>query len=63
VFVQAGLAYAAIGDRDKAFALLTRSFEAREPGLRNFIRTPAVQRLQGDPRYAELLARLERGFD
>jgi len=63
VNVQVGLAYAAIGDRDKAMDWLTRSFEAREPGLRNFIRDPAVKSLRGDPRYEDLLLRMERGLD
>ncbi len=63
VHVQVGLAYAAIGDRDKAIDWLNRAFEAREPGLRNFIRSPAVRQLRGDPRYEELLSRMERGFD
>jgi TolB-like protein/Tfp pilus assembly protein PilF len=63
VHAQVGFAYAAIGDRDKAMEWLNRAFEAREPGLRNHIRTPAVKHLRGDPRYVELLSRLERGFD
>jgi eukaryotic-like serine/threonine-protein kinase len=61
VYVQVGFAYAAIGDRDKAIEWLNLAFEAREPGLRNSIRSPAVKELRGDPRFEELLLRLERG--
>lgn len=58
-----GFAYAGVGDRDKAFEWLNRAFEAREPGLRNQFRSPILKKLRGDPRYAELVTRLERGVD
>jgi serine/threonine protein kinase/tetratricopeptide (TPR) repeat protein len=58
-----GLAYAAVGDRDIALQWLNRALDAREPTLRDGIRNPQLRELRGDPRYAELLARLARGFD
>ncbi len=58
-----GLAYAAVGDRDKALQWLNHALDAREAALRDSIRTPQVRELRGDPRYAELLRRLERGFE
>jgi TolB-like protein/Tfp pilus assembly protein PilF/tRNA A-37 threonylcarbamoyl transferase component Bud32 len=58
-----GWAYSAVGDRDKAFDWLNRALEAREPPLRDSIRTPFVKELRGDPRYTELLLRLQRGFE
>ena len=58
----AGWAFSAAGDRDRAFACLNRAFDAREPPLRNNIRTPMTIELRSDPRYAALLRRLERGF-
>ncbi|HSP13318.1 MAG TPA: protein kinase [Thermoanaerobaculia bacterium] len=61
VFV--GWSYCAAGNRDKAIEWLNRAFDARETLLRDHIRTPAVKELRGDPRYEELIHRLERGFD
>jgi len=58
-----GFAYSALGDRDKAVQWLDRGLNAREANFRDGIRTPVVRKLRGDPRYAALLARLERGFD
>jgi len=58
-----GWAYAAIGERDKAFDYLNRAFDAREPLLRNHLHSPILKDLQGDPRYSELLLRMQRGFD
>lgn len=55
--------YAALGDREKAFLWMNRALEAREGLLSGMIRTPVVKELRGDPRYTELLGRLERGFE
>jgi TolB-like protein/tetratricopeptide (TPR) repeat protein/tRNA A-37 threonylcarbamoyl transferase component Bud32 len=58
-----GWAYATVGDDEKAFVWLNRALEAREIDFRDMIRTPIAEPLAGDPRYAELLRRLEKGFD
>ncbi|MGH8518620.1 MAG: hypothetical protein ACREUE_14300, partial [Panacagrimonas sp.] len=59
----AGWAYAAVGDRDRAFEWLDRAFEKRERPFRYYIRMPVMQRLADDPRYTQLLRRLERGVE
>ena len=58
-----GVAYSALGDRDKALQWLNSAFEAREPTFRDSIRSPIMKELRGDPRYEALLRRLERGFE
>jgi serine/threonine protein kinase/tetratricopeptide (TPR) repeat protein len=58
-----GWVYSAVGDRDKALHWLNRALDAREPPLRDSIRGPIVKELRGDPRYTELLRRLQRGFE
>ncbi|HEX7421816.1 MAG TPA: protein kinase [Thermoanaerobaculia bacterium] len=58
-----GWAYSAGGDRDKALQWLNRAIDSRDAMVRGGIRSPVVKELRGDPRYAELLRRLERGFD
>ena len=50
-------AYAALGDRDQAFAWLNRGVDARV--LMIFVKTePKLDRLHDDPRWALLLRRL-----
>jgi serine/threonine protein kinase/tetratricopeptide (TPR) repeat protein len=56
-----GWGYAAIGDRDKAFLWLNRALDAREAAVRDAVNQYAE--LRGDPRFAELMRRLARGFD
>jgi TolB-like protein/tRNA A-37 threonylcarbamoyl transferase component Bud32/Tfp pilus assembly protein PilF len=62
-YIMVGWAYSAVGNRDKALLWLNRALIAREPTFRDSIRTPQLKELRGDPRYDELLRRLERGFD
>ncbi|MFT7287489.1 MAG: adenylate cyclase [Halieaceae bacterium] len=51
--------YLALGDKDKAFALLAEGIETRDSSVLELIRTsPRLSALRGDPRYAMLLERL-----
>jgi serine/threonine protein kinase len=52
------MGYAAVGDFDKAFALLERAFQARSAGLIYLHLDPGYEPLRQDPRYAELVARI-----
>jgi len=52
-----------VGDRDQALQWLNRALLAREPSLRDSIRSLQVKELRGDPRYDALLRQIERGFD
>jgi tetratricopeptide (TPR) repeat protein len=49
------LVYAALGDKDKAFGLLTGAYEKHERELLNLRVEPLVDNLRTDPRYDELL--------
>lgn len=60
--VAAAWAYAALGDRQRALLWLNRALDAREGQLRDSIRSAQFRSLRGDPRYDELLRRVERGF-
>jgi tetratricopeptide (TPR) repeat protein len=51
--------YAEVGNKDRAFELLEKSFEKREgEGLMLVAREPALRSLHGDPRFIHLLRRL-----
>jgi len=52
------LAYAGIGDRDKAFDWLDRAFEEREPMLTLLTFDGALESLNADPRFSEFLDRM-----
>ncbi|NIP57133.1 MAG: hypothetical protein GWM92_03270, partial [Gemmatimonadetes bacterium] len=56
-----GLAYAAMGERDPAFAWLGRSRWERTVPIR-FRYHPVLDPLRSDPRFDDLLARLERAW-
>ena len=52
------MGYAAIGDLDKAFALLERVYQDRSAGLLYLHLDPAYEALRKDARYAELVRRI-----
>jgi serine/threonine-protein kinase len=55
---QQGQILAQLGDRDRAFAALARSWEVRDPGLAVLKRDPSLDPLRNDPRLAALEAKL-----
>ncbi len=56
--VGVGTIYAALGDRDQAFVWLEKSYQIREDNLLFLKVDPKFDSLRLDPRYAELLQRL-----
>jgi TolB-like protein/Tfp pilus assembly protein PilF len=52
------IAHNAVGDLDSAFSYLIRSAEAREPWIVSLACEPLAEGLRGDPRYADLVARI-----
>jgi len=50
--------YAALGDRDKAFAELERSFAARDWAIARISVEPLIDPLRGDPRLKDLIRRM-----
>ena len=52
------MGYAAIGDLDKAFALLERAYQDRSAGLLYLHLDPAYDPLRKDARYADLVNRI-----
>jgi len=52
------MGYAAVGDLDKAFALLERAYQARSAGLIYLHLDPGYEPLRQDPRFTELVARI-----
>jgi len=53
------LAWAAVGDRDRAFADLERAYAARSGGFLPFLKCwPLFDPLRDDPRYHDLLRRM-----
>jgi serine/threonine protein kinase/tetratricopeptide (TPR) repeat protein len=52
------MGYAAIGDLDKAFALLERAYQDRSAGLLYLHLDPAYEALRKDARYADLVRRI-----
>jgi TolB-like protein/Tfp pilus assembly protein PilF len=55
---QIAQAFAWLGQRDAAFDWLDRAYRQRDPGLRRVGYDPLVRRLADDPRYAEILRRM-----
>ncbi len=51
--------YAWLGETDLAFRWLERAWEARDPGMTDLKVDPLLEPLQGDPRYRELLSRMD----
>ena len=52
------MGYAAVGDRERAFASLERAYQARSGGLIYLHIDPGYEPLKGDPRFQELVARI-----
>jgi tetratricopeptide (TPR) repeat protein len=50
--------YVALGEKDKAFAELSKSYENREPSMRSLKVDPLLDPLRDDPRFAELMRRM-----
>ena len=50
--------YTMVGDRDKAFEMLDKAFEAREGKLAFLNVDPIWKSLRSDPRYTRLLRRI-----
>jgi serine/threonine-protein kinase len=55
---QYGQIYAQLGDRDAAFAALDRAWEIRDAGLLRVKTDPYMEPLQGDPRMAAIIKKL-----
>jgi len=56
--VDIALVYAGLGNKDEAFAWLTKAYEARDPQLIWIKVEPELGILHSDPRFAELLQRI-----
>ena len=54
--------YAALGDRDSAFAALDRSLRDHTSGLLGLMTFPELAPLRDDPRWAALLRRVYRDW-
>jgi hypothetical protein len=52
------LIYAALGEKDEAFAWLEKSFEARDKGLTFLKIDPCLDPLRSDPRFQDLIRRV-----
>jgi tetratricopeptide (TPR) repeat protein len=52
------IAYASLGDKERAFEYLEKAFAERSPGLRNIKKMPAFDDLHSDPRFADLVKRI-----
>ena len=50
--------YAQAGDKDRAFAALTKALEVKDAGLTGLRTDPFLDPIRGDRRYAALLKRL-----
>ena len=50
--------YAALGDREQAFASLEKAYTAHDPSLQYLGVDPAVDSLRSDPRFADLVQRV-----
>jgi tetratricopeptide (TPR) repeat protein len=57
--IMSAVACAQLGDREKAFDWLQKSYDARDDLLPEFIHTPLLDSLHSDPRYAALLKNLD----
>ncbi|MGH9631177.1 MAG: TPR end-of-group domain-containing protein, partial [Bryobacteraceae bacterium] len=56
-FHDIALIHAALGDKDRAFLWLERSYEERSRSLLFLQVAPALDSLRGDPRFTDLLRR------
>ncbi|MEQ1948816.1 MAG: protein kinase [Bryobacteraceae bacterium] len=52
------IVYAALGDKDEAFAWAARAIEERDNQILSFKTSPVYNPLRGDPRYQTLLAKM-----
>jgi hypothetical protein len=52
------MGHAALGNMDAAFESLERAYQARSAGLIYLHLDPGYDPLRGDPRYADILARV-----
>jgi tetratricopeptide (TPR) repeat protein len=53
------MGHAAVGDFDRAFEALERAYQTRSAGLIYLHLDPGYQPLRGDPRYKELVQRMD----
>ena len=56
---QRAMLYARAGEKDKAFEHLERSFQKREWAFAGLLESPYLESIRDDPRYADLVKRLE----
>jgi tetratricopeptide (TPR) repeat protein len=54
-----GMIYVALGDKDEAFAWMDRAYKERDPWLLSLRVNPWVDPLRSDPRFDELMRRVE----
>jgi hypothetical protein len=52
------MVYAALGDKDRAFALLDAAYEERDWGLVGITVLPVFDKLRSDARFSDLLGRM-----
>jgi hypothetical protein len=50
--------YAELGDKERAFALLERAYQERDPWLPMDLAAPRFDPLRSDPRFQDLLRRI-----
>lgn len=53
-----GMTYVAPGDKEKAFEYLDEAYQQRDWGLLNLKSSPMFDSLRSDPRFADLLKRM-----
>lgn len=58
-YFQTAADYAQLGEKDKAFEYLEKAYARRELWIANLQVEPRLDRLRDDPRYSELVARVE----
>jgi len=61
--VDVALVHAGLGNKDEAFAWLTKAYESRDPQLIWIKVEPELEGLHSDPRFAELLRRVGLSHD
>ena len=52
--------YAGLEERDRAFEWLEKAYEGYDPALMWYKTEPTIQNLRSDPRFADLVRRVER---